>query len=105
MKTTATNQKENKWQQLSDLMYAIETDSTLSNTPIKCLSHASFIGERMWIAKYKDVYVALYDLGNCHWEYFSRVSLAAVIYSVVYEKVDFLIFKLMNERKRREGAR
>ena len=96
---------ENKWQQLSDLMYAIEADSTLSNTPIRCISHASSIGERMWIAKYKGVYVVLYDLGNCHWEYFSRISLPTVIYSVVYEQVDFFIFKLKNARKRREVAR
>ena len=105
MRKTTTNKKETKWKQLSDLMYAIEADSTLTNTPIKCISHASNIGDRMWIAKYEGVYVVLYDLGNCHWEYFTRISLPSVIYSIIYEQLDFLVFKLKNARKRREGVR
>lgn len=104
MTRAITTNRKRKWQQVSDLMYAIDKDSTLTETPIRVITRASNVGERMWVAKYERIYAVLFDLGNGHWEYFSRLSLPAVIYSVVYEHIDFLLFKLKNQRKKKESS-
>lgn len=94
--------KSNKWQTLSAFMDILDKDSALTGVDVKAITRASNIGERMWIVKYKGIYVVLYDIGNCNWEYFSMLSLPATIYSVIYEKIDFFLFKLTNNTKRKE---
>lgn len=94
--------KTNKWQCLSEFINIINKDPLLLGIDAKMITRASNIGERMWILKYKKVYVVLFDLGNGYWEYFSLLSLPATIYSVIYDKIDFLLFRLTKSIKRRE---
>ena len=95
-----TNKKLNKWQRLSEFMDIINKDPLLLGIDARMITRASTIGERMWILKYKEIYVSLFDLGNGYWEYFSLLSLPATIYSVVYEKIDFFLFKLTHYKRK-----
>ena len=106
-KTITTNKNKNKkskWRRLSDLMYAVEKESPLAETPIRVITRASNVGERMWVVKYEEIYAVLFDLGNGHWEYFTHLSILSVIYSVIFEHVDFFLFKLKNSRKKKESS-
>ena len=76
-----------KWSQLSEFILSIEEDDCLT----RCCEHVSkfvyapHIGYRTWICRYKDIWVALYDTGNGHYDYCSRVSY-----------IQFIIAKIMN---------
>lgn len=65
-----------KWKQVYEIKEYLDTDDTLRICPypIKKSTYAPNLGYRTWIFKYKDVYVALFDAGNGHYDYFSRVS-------------------------------
>lgn len=95
----------NKWQRLSEFLDIITKNPLLDGIDAKMITRASNIGERMWILRYKGIYVSLFDLGNGYWEYFSLSSLPATIYSVIYEKIDFFLFKLTHHNKRKEATK
>ena len=104
-KEIKTMKKENKWQSLSEFLDIINKDPLLQGIDAKMITRASNIGERMWILKYKRIYVVLFDLGNGYWEYFSLLSLPATIYSVIYDKIDFFLFQLTKITKRKETTK
>lgn len=75
-----------KWKTVSEFISNIEADDCLSNCVehISRMTYAPQIGYTSWICRYKDIWVALYDAGNGHYDYCSRVSY-----------IDFIIAKIV----------
>ena len=71
-----------KWKKIEELInYCVDDDAlyTLFNPNLKLVSRAPQIGARAWIYKYKGIYIALWDMGNGHYSFYSCATLIDAI--------------------------
>lgn len=83
-----------KWEKLGELFRLVMQDSTLDNCEkdLKCISYAPNIGYRTWIFRYKGVLVALDDVGNGHYDFYTAVSFIDLViarFSVLFSEMKF----------------
>lgn len=88
----------NKWKKIAELCDYIAKDSTLDIVPyehyFKCICHAPNVGYRSWIFNYRGVLVALYDLGNGHYDFHTAVTRFDTFVAKLCEKFPKLAYKL-----------
>ena len=79
-----------KWRIISELIGYIAEDSTLDTVPkskpFRCICYAPNVGYRSWIFKYRGVFVALFDLGNGHYDFHTLVTRFDVLVAKLCEK-------------------
>lgn len=89
-----------KWKNICELCRKIDEDDTLEKCvkELRIVSYAPNIGYRAWIFKYKKTLVALLDIGNSHWAFYSAVTRFDLLSAKVSDLVERL--KYRKEAKR-----
>lgn len=65
-----------KWKKVAELCeHLYNADPALNvGSYLKCIGHAPHIGERLWLFRYKGVFVVLCDVLNGYWGFYSRAT-------------------------------
>lgn len=78
-----------KWENISELILCITKDDMLDSCAkhLKCICYAPNIGYRSWIFKYKGTLVALFDMGNGHYSFYTAVTWIDVLLAKIMDKL------------------
>lgn len=85
--------KVDKWGQVNELMaleVTPEEGASALDGRLKKICYAPNIGYSVYVFKYRDVYVALWDCGNGYYEFFSVLSVmdvAVVKFNLLKEQI------------------
>ena len=79
-----------KWKNISELIDYIAEDDTLDSCAkyLKCICYAPNIGYKSWIFKYKGTLIALFDLGNGHYDFHKAVTWIDVLLAKIMLKLN-----------------
>lgn len=90
-----------KWNIISELCEKIYEDDMLDGCGehLKCIGYAPWIGYRSWIFSYKGVLVALFDVGNGHYDFHTAVTWIDMMRAKILDRIESYRFRKSREKR------